>query len=269
MRSRLVAVLLTAFVASVLLLASYSYGFLSHRNRLFPASFVTSAAVAVGLSEGSLPPPSPPTYSTFDYRQDWPPYEHWTQSRNLFDNFSRLQSQTSTVLWIGDSQIELMRVEHYFPNSVNLGVSGNLARVLADEINFIDEWKSEVVVLYIGSNDLGAGFGAEEVFEYYTRIVEYLLGIDKDLVLLGHFLRGYGHDDAYDAKVDQFNVSIKRLADQKRLLFIEFPQTAYDDQRVLRPEYSRGKEAGHLSPDGYRLWTDAIRPRLMPYLTGK
>lgn len=169
------------------------------------------------------------------------------------------------ILFAGSSTIQFWDTARYFPDLkiINRGIAGS---ELADTLHFIDRivlpYEPRIIVVYAGDNDISAGWISEQVavvFEKFTRAVHAKLPQTRILYIAikPSILRWTQIDRMRSA-----NAIIRAYCERDdRLGFIDFDtlMLGYDE----RPRRELFVEDGlHLSPQGYQLWTAAIRPLL-------
>jgi len=149
---------------------------------------------------------------------------------------------------------------------VNFGIGGDrtqhvLWRIENGELEVI---KPKAVVLMIGTNNAGAD-SAEDIAKGITAIVETIR--DKQpqakILLLAVFPRGdrpTGQLGAANEKLKQVNATIAKLDDGESVHFLDigdrFPVVDGALSAEAMPDFL------HLSEAGYRIWADAIEPKL-------
>ena len=185
------------------------------------------------------------------------------------------------VLFLGDSITDFWRMperglpvwEKYFAplHAANFGISGDrtqhvLWRMQNGELDGI---KPRAIVLMIGTNNTGLERdkltprnSPDEVVAGVTAIVKGLrTRLPKaKILLLAIFPRGAAADDPQRLQINQINASIAKLADGKRIQFLDI------NAQFLAPDGSLPKEIMpdylHPSTKGYELWAEAIKEPL-------
>ena len=245
----------------------FIYGYLCHRSQLFPAQYISTLVRSTGLKQLFNPSRERtyPSYSTLDVTE-WYGYERWEACKRTFEQ-SPLRHDVTRVLWVGDSILKEMYVEHFLPNSVNVGTSSMGTKLLYDERHFLDGFQQHVLILYLGANDLDEGVSFEDAFPFYQRLVEHFVERNKEVILLG-LHRGF--DGAKKNKgVDEFNKRIEELANKHKFMFVPTPDRFYDQSGFMKRRLSYDGE--HLNTEAYELWMDEIRPcveRAMTFRSG-
>ncbi len=127
----------------------------------------------------------------------------------------------------------------------------------------LDGVKPKVVVLMIGTNNLQPD-GADGAVKGITKIVSVIREKcpDTKVLLLGILPRGQkAEKNPYRKQVAEVNEAIAKLADEKRVFFLDF------GSKYLNPDGSMIKENMtpdwlHLTQAGYQVWADAMAPKL-------
>jgi lysophospholipase L1-like esterase len=169
-----------------------------------------------------------------------------------------------TAGWGGQKDLWAAAFGPYTP--VNFGIGGDrtqhvLWRITNGELDVI---KPKAVVLMIGTNNVGSN-SAEEIARGVTVIVETIREKQPQakILLLAVFPRGdkpTGKLGAANEKLVQVNEIIAKLNDGEHIFFLDigskFPLTDGALSAEIMPDFL------HLSPAGYKIWADAIGPKL-------
>ena len=147
-----------------------------------------------------------------------------------------------------------------------IGTRGLLARLRAGAI---DRLEPEVIVLLIGTNDLGRGMSASATADGVAACVRFLrtAAPRARIVAMGILPRGPGVDPQAPMRraVDATNARIAKLADGEHVVYFDAGSAFVDERGTLREEMYDG-DALHLSASGYAAWAKAIRPLLLRLL---
>ena len=169
------------------------------------------------------------------------------------------------IVFVGSSTIQRWDTARYFPDLkiINRGISGS---ELVDALRYVDRivlpYQPRLIVVYAGDNDISGGWISEQVavtFERFTRAVHAKLPQTRILYIAikPSILRWTQID-----RMRSTNAIIRAYCERDdRLAFIDFDtlMLGFDE----RPRRELFVEDGlHLSPQGYQLWTNAIRPLL-------
>ena len=169
------------------------------------------------------------------------------------------------ILFLGSSSIRGWDLEKFFPgmNALNRGYGGSY---ISDSIFYADQillpYKPRYVVFYAGDNDLNAGKNPEQVFNDYKEMAA-IIGSnlpETDFIFV-----------AIKPSIARFNlIEDIRLVNgwvkdyctgNPRFFYLDIdaPMLGGDG----RPNPSLFKEDGlHMNDDGYKIWSDMLRPML-------
>ncbi|GAT32631.1 lysophospholiPASe L1 [Terrimicrobium sacchariphilum] len=129
----------------------------------------------------------------------------------------------------------------------------------------VDKVRPKLVVLLIGTNNIGFGEKPEDAAAGVKAVVEeYRKRLPESVILLqAVFPRGQSPQDQARPKIDTLNREIAKLADGEKVVFLDF------GEKFLNPD---GSVNADLMPDflhpndkGYVVWADAIQPVIDKY----
>lgn len=170
------------------------------------------------------------------------------------------------VVMLGDSQTSGFNWAANLPQAIvdNQGVSGDATRQIRARLDKVIAAKPDLIFLQAGINDLGgrrreAAIMADH-WEIWKILRSELPGVRLHLVsLLPVSERSY---PAWNKKSKDFNRLLRNMAEGQGLIFIDlFPQLT-DQDGQLAQEYTH--DGLHLTPAGYAIWLEALRPYLPP-----
>jgi lysophospholipase L1-like esterase len=125
----------------------------------------------------------------------------------------------------------------------------------------LDTVAPKVVVLMIGTNNLGSDTPAE-IAEGITAVVKRIR--DKlphtKVLLLGIFPRAKTSNNPNRIRLEAVNSRIARLGDGENVHYLDIARHFLNEDGSLSPEIM--PDYLHLSRKGYRIWADAIEPKL-------
>lgn len=144
----------------------------------------------------------------------------------------------------------------------NFSISGNktqhvLWRIVNGELDGIHP---KVVVVMIGTNN--GQKPAEDIARGVTAIVNAIREKlpDTKILLLGIFPRGEKADDPIRAKLKAVNQTIAKLDDGQHVFHLDI------GDKFIQPDGSISRsilvDFTHPSPEGYKIWADAMQPKL-------
>jgi lysophospholipase L1-like esterase len=170
------------------------------------------------------------------------------------------------IVFVGSSSIVRWKtLKEDFPgyNVINRGFGGSQ---VSDSVRFADRivtpYKPTMIVFFAGTNDIAAGKSADTVFHDYKAFV------DKVRVALPSVTIAYisiSPAPSRWSKLDEIKKANGLIqaysAHGQKLLFVDtFPQMLTADGGP-RPELFVADQL-HLSPKGYAIWVNAVRPIL-------
>ncbi len=173
---------------------------------------------------------------------------------------------STQVAFIGDSLTDGYDLKTYYPDLVTLnrGIGGDTTFGVEKRLQTsLYDVQPQVVVMLIGANNMS------EMFENYEEI---LISMKKNLpeseiVLIS--LTSMGGTWARNNNLAAFNnVKIKALAEKHGLHFVDvYTPLLNMETNEIYEEYTT--DGGHLTPLGYQVLTNEIRPVLDAILTEK
>ena len=170
------------------------------------------------------------------------------------------------IVFVGSSSIRLWKtLAQDFPQHrvLNRGFGGS---EVADSVQFADRivlpYAPRMVVLYAGGNDLNAGKTPELVFADFKAFAEKVRAALPAAELAYISSAGNPARWAQVEKVKALNAMIEAfIKEQPRMKFINVFPRMLDDDGLPRPEIFLPDKL-HMNADGYKLWTEIIRPLL-------
>ena len=180
------------------------------------------------------------------------------------------------VLFLGDSITDDWGGEGHSPRArggkvfekefvplkaANFGIGGDrtenvLWRLLNGELDGI---KPKVVMLMIGTNNIGANSDAEIAAGIRAVVAEIRKRSPKTKVLLlGIFPRGEKPDTGVRKKIQAINEMVSKLDDGgKTVKYLDIGAKFLKEDGTLTKEIMY--DFLHLTPEGYRIWADAVK----------
>jgi beta-glucosidase len=149
--------------------------------------------------------------------------------------------------------------------AVNLGISGDRTQHVLWRLDHgnVDGISPKVAVVMIGTNNSnGQDNSVEEIADGVRSVVAGLREKlpDAKILLLDIFPRGERPNEQR-GKLCQVNQIIAKLHDGKHVHFMSIGDRFLNDDGSISPEVM--PDYLHLSPKGYEIWADALRPRLV------
>lgn len=168
------------------------------------------------------------------------------------------------VAFLGDSLTDGYDLAKYYPQfkTANRGIGGDTTHGLEDRLQIsVYDLKPKVAVMLIGANNM------DTMFENYENI---LIGLQKNLpdtkiVLVS--LTSMGMDWGHKKQLAAYNnVTIRKLADKYGFTFVDMYTPLFDETTgQIRESYTT--DGGHLTHEGYVVFTETLTPVLTALLT--
>ena len=154
---------------------------------------------------------------------------------------------------------------------INMGVSGDRTQhvLWRFEQGQLDGINAKVAVVMIGTNNTGKGNNTPaEILAGVTAVVKQLRVRQPDtkIILLAIFPRGNTFNERR-ADILQVNQALARLNDDKHVFYMDFTAQLIEDDGSIHE--SLMKDYLHPGEKGYRIWADAIKPKLNELLGAK
>ncbi|MBI3414333.1 MAG: hypothetical protein HY043_03275 [Verrucomicrobia bacterium] len=174
----------------------------------------------------------------------------------------------NAILFIGSSSIRLWKtLAQDFPDHrvINRGFGGSQ---ISDSVLFAERvvipYRPRMIVFYAGGNDLNAGKAPTEVFGDWQNFVHK---VQAKLPATRIAYISSAPNPARWAQVEQVKelnnlIAAYQKQDSRRAFIDVFSQMLGADGRP-RPEIFSDDRL-HMNPEGYRLWTQIVKPHLTP-----
>ncbi len=152
-------------------------------------------------------------------------------------------------------------------NAINFGISGDRVENVLWRINQgqLQGLNPKLVLIMIGTNNFGgvpqnvAG-GIKEIVDAYQKACP-----EAVIILQAIFPRREQPNDPARAWIKSVNALLSKLADGKKVIFLDF------SDKFLQPDGTLSREVMpdflHPAPKGYQIWADAIQPIIEQYVT--
>jgi lysophospholipase L1-like esterase len=184
-----------------------------------------------------------------------------------FEAADRVQPPpTNAVLFIGSSTIRLWETaQSDFPDVVlfNRGFGG---ATVPDVLHFMDRtvipYRPRMIVFYDGDNDLAHGSTPEQVVqgirEFVSRVHEKLPATQIIILCIKPSPQRWSLAD----KAKAVNAELRAMAEKDpRLKYVDVFNPMLGKDGLPRPELYV-EDGLHMSPAGYQLWREILRPYL-------
>jgi beta-glucosidase len=152
-------------------------------------------------------------------------------------------------------------------NAVNLGISGDRTQHVLWRLDHgnIEGIQPKLAVIMIGTNNSGTNT-SEQIAAGIKAIVEKLRTKlpETKVLILGVFPRGENKDDTKRKVNEGANESVKKLADDKHVHYLDIGPAFLADDGTLSKEIM--PDLLHLNEKSYRIWAESIEPKVKDLL---
>lgn len=195
--------------------------------------------------------------------KNYPTY--WMDRNNTFNN--ELINPES-IVFVGDSHIQLFETESYFPNSktINRGILGDDIIGLTNRIESILLKNPKLIVLEIGTNDL-KDHSSSEIFELYKKLLTTIQLKKTKVIVTALFPLAENNyltlRERQLQKCNNLNLKIKEINDLllnyckvKNIKFVNINPEFFNNKSGLA--HFLNNDGLHLNKKGYQLWASAL-----------
>lgn len=204
--------------------------------------------------------------SVTDAQESAPATSRWEAAISKFEEQdAQHPPKPGGVVFVGSSSIRMWDLKSSFPelDAMNRGFGGSQ---LSDVVQFADRivlpYKPRLVIVYAGDNDLAANKAPERVVEDYRRLVELVHKQLPDTRIAFIAVKPSISRWALIDQVRAVNRAVAAIAAQdERLAFIDIEAPMLGDDGLPRKDLFLA-DGLHLNAEGYKLWTEQVRPVL-------
>lgn len=197
------------------------------------------------------------------------PTNSWeSELLRIEQGYAQSWSDEGTILFIGSSSIRGWRtLQTDFPGLpvLNAGFGGSQ---IIDAVYFFDRLVLPVaphtIVMYSGSNDISVGKSPEQVFADFVAFVDAVHAVFPETRILYISIAPSPARWGQRFNVQRANRLIELYTQtDDRLEYIDVYTHHLGEDGLPRPELYISDQL-HMTPVGYALWTELVRPYLMP-----
>ena len=175
------------------------------------------------------------------------------------------------LLFVGDSITDGWRNagqtlwDQYFApyKAANFGIGGDTTQGVLWRMQNgeLDTFKAKLIVMMLGTNNINRNPN-EDIVEGDRLIIEEFKKRQPQakVLLLGIFPRAREATDPYRASIKDINSKLARLADNKQVFYMDIGEKFLTPEGALTAEIM--PDALHPNFRGYRIWAEAIAPRV-------
>ncbi len=201
------------------------------------------------------------------------PTDRWKEDLARFDKEDAEHLPVEGgIVFVGSSSIRLWNLAKSFPGLpvLNRGFGGSEASdavALAERI--VIKYHPRVVVFYSGDNDLARGKSPKEVAKDFERFVITVRETLPEAKIILLSIKPSVARAALRAEQTVANVEIEKIADTvPNVRYVDIGRCLLDDQGEPRPDCFI-LDRLHLNDEGYRRWSEKLRPVLQECLNSE
>ncbi len=176
-----------------------------------------------------------------------------------------------TDFWEGKNGTNVWQEFYGTRKCINMGVSGDRTQhvLWRFENGQLDGIKAKVAVVMIGTNNSNNKDNTEaEILDGVTAVVNQIRNRQPDtkILLLGIFPRGKTFSPQR-GKILEVNQALTRLDDGKNIFYLDFGSQLIENDGSISKSIM--PDALHPNEAGYRIWANAMEPKLKELLGAK
>ncbi len=175
-----------------------------------------------------------------------------------------LEPAPGGLAFLGDSLTERAEWTELLgePRAQNRGVAGDtVADARARATDVLSSKPSRVFVM-LGTNDLAAGTDVARIAETYADLLDALAPTAVVVQSVPPVQESDRARGLTNARVRDLNVSLRALAEERKLVFVDVHAALVDASGQLDPRFT--SDGVHLDAEGYLAWRRALAEALGP-----
>jgi len=187
-------------------------------------------------------------------------YEQWTalMKREAAAMLKGQGNNRLTVI-IGDSisqwlPSELLLSDRFY---LNQGISGDTTGGILQRLSVLDQVSPDTIYVMAGVNDLRNGKTNEEILANLQKIMQQLRQTHPQAQVIINSVLPTRLVAVPSDRTSFLNQQIAHLAEQEGVRYLELTSAFTESDGTLRREFTT--DGLHLNPQGYAVWTSALR----------
>ncbi len=193
-------------------------------------------------------------------------FARWEKTISKFEAEDQVSPQKpGQIVFVGSSSIVRWNLPESFPglDAINRGFGGSL---LADTVHFFDRvvvpYQPRTIVVYAGDNDLARGFDADFVVDQFRQLLaKRAKALPKSKLIFIGIKPSISRWKLIE-QVRKANADIKDICEKTpNTVYLDVDTPMIGEDGTLSPKWFV-KDGLHLSPEGYQLWNDLLRPHI-------
>ncbi len=236
-----------SFVTLILIVISFSYGYISTRYDLFPIQQLAfiKKSIANKLSDKD----------TTQQDATLIEYPYWKDRTTFFDSVH----STAKIVMLGDSITDGAEWHELFPgvSILNRGISHDTAYGLLKRLDNIIKINPEYVFIMIGVNDITHDRPTEKILNDYIDILKILQSNNITPIMQStlYVATGYPKSEKVNIGVKKLNSALAEYANKNNIVFVNL-NDGLSKNETLRSDLTY--DYIHINGNGYQIWKAAI-----------
>lgn len=194
------------------------------------------------------------------------PVNRWEPAIVAYEESDRAEMPApGGVVFVGSSTIKGWKVEEFFSdlNPINRGFGGSQMSDIAEFVSrIVTPYRPAAIVVYSGDNDLGTAKTPADITSHFAQVVQ---GIRTELPEVPICLISIKPSGRRMPLIDKLNETNRLLREyvgtQSNVHFVDIAPLMLNEQGEPRSELFL-RDQLHLSSEGYRVWSEVLRPAL-------
>lgn len=191
----------------------------------------------------------------------------WEKTIQGFEEQDRkLMPAKGGVLFVGSSSIRMWDLKACFPklDALNRGFGGS---EVSDAVHFADriilKHEPRTVAIYAGDNDISRGKSPDQVREDFKELVAVIRAkLPKTRIVYIAIKPSIKRWKLIEQVRDANQMIVDMAKQDDRVVFVDIDKPMIGEDGLPRKELFIA-DGLHLSEEGYKLWSDLVRPHLV------
>lgn len=192
--------------------------------------------------------------------------KYWDQRVSLFN---QLPVTETDIIFLGNSITDGGNFEELFGREdvKNRGIRSDAIPGVMKRLDQVTKGHPRKIFLLIGINDVSHGLTVTQLAERYEKLVKEIRKRSpqtklylQSIMPVNNSFKVYKSLTGKEKTVVDFNAQIKRIAEENGLTYIDLWPALADSNGNMRKSFTN--DGLHLTGEGYRAWTNLLRPYL-------
>lgn len=184
-----------------------------------------------------------------------PPYRVLRQGM-----FALSKIDSASVVMLGDSLTEGAQWAEITGCRflANRGIGADDSAGVLRRLDEVTKLKPSAVFLMIGVNDVASAVPTATIVDNVQQTIDLLTKVGARVYLTLVLPVAESYKRQINAKVDELNAAYREIGRQENVTLVDFRSDMRSEAGFLRNQLT--VDGIHLTPEGYRVWRDAIEP---------